>query len=113
MTINRAQIPSRSKYRNVRTIVAGKRFASQAEAMRYLALRAMEIAGEITHLQTQVAFSLLVNGVSVGDYIADFTYYMAGSGAFVVEDKKGMRTPIYRLKKKLMKAVHGIDIVES
>ena len=44
-------------------------------------------------------------------YKADFRYIEKGET--VVEDVKGMRTPVYNLKRHLMKAVHGIEIRET
>ena len=55
----------------------------------------------------------MINGVKVCTYIADFTYEELGG--VVVEDVKSEFTrkdPVYRLKNKLMKACHGIDIRE-
>ena len=50
------------------------------------------------------------------DYIADYTYLLIeedGSSRFIVEDAKGVLTPEFRLKKKLMLAIHNIDILLS
>jgi len=57
-------------------------------------------------------FRLVVNGVHVCDYESDFTYHR--DGKFVVEDVKspGTITYAYRIKKKLMLAVHWIVIQE-
>lgn len=46
-------------------------------------------------------------------YVADFVYLDLFDGKEIVEDAKGYRTAIYKLKKKLMKAVHSIDIFET
>lgn len=43
-------------------------------------------------------------------YYADFCY--TENGRYIVEDTKGMRTPDYKIKKKLMLYVHGIRITE-
>lgn len=51
------------------------------------------------------------NGVKLCDYVADFVY--EEDGMEITEDFKGVYTPIYRLKKRMMKAFHGIDIRES
>ena len=116
-----------NKYGAVRTEVDGFVFASRAEARRYGELKLMEQAGEISELALQVTYSLDVNGVHVCDYVADFVYRPTpphprplpigksadGEGRVVVEDVKGKRTKEYVLKKKLMLAVHGIEIVES
>jgi hypothetical protein len=104
--------PKRSKYGNTPTVVNGRRFASKKEAGRYCTLTLMEQAGEIRDVQCQVSFRLEVNGERVGLYIADFVYVDGTTGERVVEDAKGYRTPVYRLKAKLMLACHGIAVRE-
>lgn len=100
-----------SKYGNRRTVIDGKRFDSIAEARRYQALALMERAGDIANLRCQVRYKLIVNNVSVAVYIADFVYTNA-KGKTIVEDVKGVRTAVYRLKRKLMKACLGINVTE-
>lgn len=105
----------RSKYGNVKTVVDGITFDSKAEAARYRELRLMHDAGEIEHIQVQPRYPLEVMGVKVCTYVADFAFldYREGAGgALVVEDVKGVKTDVYRIKKKLMKAIHGIDVRE-
>jgi hypothetical protein len=101
----------RSKYGAVRTTIDGITFASKAEARRYRELRLLEQAGEIVLLTVQPKFPLVVDGVKVCDYVADFRY-STPNAEVVVEDVKGVRTPVYRLKAKLMKALYGITIRE-
>lgn len=104
---------ARSKYRNIRTTVDGIKFASKKEARRYAELALLQKAGRIHNLFCQRPFPLAVNGVALGKYVADFTYSEVPSGRYVVEDVKGFRTPIYRLKAKLMLALHGVKISET
>ena len=101
-----------NKYRNKPVTVDGHRFASKAEAKRYGELKLLEKAGEITRLTLQARYRLTVNGVKICDYIADFAYLSGPKNTLTVEDVKGVRTAVYRIKKKLMKAIYGIDIVE-
>lgn len=101
----------RSKYRNVKTVVDGITFASKKEANRYQDLKLLEKAGEIIDLDRQITFSLDPYSVHVCNYIADFVYETR-DGKQVVEDVKGHRTKEYRIKKRLMLACHGIEIVE-
>lgn len=63
-------------------------------------------------LELQPRFQLLVNGHKVGTYVGDFAFVDCGSGQRVVQDVKGVRTPIYRLKKKLLLAIYGVQIEE-
>lgn len=73
----------------------------------------MERGGLIIDLWRQVRFPLFVNDVLICNYVADFVYSEDINGKLVVEDVKGHRTEIYRLKKKLMLACHGITIKET
>jgi Protein of unknown function (DUF1064) len=101
------------KYGNIPITVDGVRFDSKAEAARWGQLRLLELKGDITRLQRQVPFPLIVNGVTIAHYIADFVYWEEGKR--VVEDVKSpatARNPCYRLKKKLIRALLGIEIVE-
>jgi hypothetical protein len=103
----------KSKYGNVKTEIDGHLFDSQKEAARYVQLRYREKAGEITDLELQREFELIVNGEKVASYVSDFSYQE--SGELVVEDVKSAITrklPTYRLKRKLMKSIYGITIKE-
>ena len=101
-----------AKYGNRKTEFNGQRYDSKAEARRAMELRALEMAGEITGVETQVTYRLVVNEMLVCKYVADFRYHDVRTGLTVVEDVKGVRTPVYRLKRRLMRACHGIDVVE-
>lgn len=103
--------PGRPKYGNHRVVVDGLKFDSKREAARWRILTLCVPSGDITDLRRQVPYDLIVNGVKVGRYVADFVY-RERDGSEVIEDAKGFKTPVYRLKRKLMKAVHGIDIRE-
>ncbi|CAG0964584.1 hypothetical protein ANRL3_01099 [Anaerolineae bacterium] len=101
---------TQSKWRNVRTTVDEFTFASKREANRYAELKIELLAGEIAELELQKTFSLDVNGVHICDYIADFVYQR--NGAQIVEDAKGKATDLFVVKKALMRAIHGIDVIE-
>lgn len=105
-----AATPKPRKYRNEPTEVDGRKFDSLAEARRYRELTRLRDAGEISQLRLQPRYPIVINGIPVCVYVADFSYI--GSTGIVVEDVKGVRTAVYRLKNKLMRAVHGIDITE-
>lgn len=98
------------KYGAKPTTVDNIRFASMAEARRYGQLKLLQKAGEISALELQPKFPLVVAGVNVGTYIADFRYRMGQH--VITEDVKGVRTPIYRLKAKLVKALYNVVIAE-
>lgn len=102
---------ARSKYHAVPTVVDGIRFASKAEARRYQELLVLASAGEIRDLELQPRFRLHVNGWKLGEYRGDFRY-VTKDGETVVEDVKGVLTPMYRWKKKHVAAEYGVDVVE-
>ena len=102
----------RHKFNAKPQIVDGFRFASTAEANRYLELMILGKCGALDNLELQPRFQLVVNGQKVGEYRADFAYRDRPGNALVVEDVKGMVTPVYRLKKKLVEAQYGITIRE-
>ena len=103
-----------SKYHARKVTVDGMTFDSKKEYQRWLELKTLERAKVIKNLRRQVPFELLprVPGrfPRPVKYIADFTY--RENGEEVVEDVKGYRTDVYKLKKRLMWVVHGIDIRE-
>lgn len=101
----------KSKYGNIKAEADGQIFASKHERTRWMTLRLMEKAGGIKDLRRQVAYPIEVNGLKVCGYVADFVYDRGGE--LVVEDAKGYRTDVYRLKAKLMLAVHGITVLET
>jgi Protein of unknown function (DUF1064) len=100
-----------SKYRNIKTVVDGLSFDSKAEAKRWHELKLLEHAAELSKLERQVRFDFKHNGVNLGFYKADFTYFTKQK--FVVEDVKSSATAklsTFRMKKKMMKAFYGLDV---
>ncbi|MCR9215282.1 MAG: DUF1064 domain-containing protein [Proteobacteria bacterium] len=100
------------KYRNIPVEEDGIRFDSKKERNRYLELKILKQHGIIANLELQPSFQLTAHGFPICKYRADFSYQEKGK--LVVEDVKSKATitPVYRLKKKLMKAEHGIEIRE-
>lgn len=93
-----------NKYRNIKTVVDGITFDSRKEADRYKQLLLLQRAGVIDHLQLQVPYTLVPkskNGREV-KYIADFVYWDLKNKREVIEDVKGVKTDVYKLKKRLM-----------
>ena len=99
-----------SKYRSIPTVVNGIRFASRGESRRYQELLLLERARQIEQLALQPQFPLIVSGQKIGTYIADFQYVNPLTGEVIVEDFKGIETPVFKLKKKLVKALYGFDV---
>lgn len=98
-----------SKYGNQRT----NGFDSKKEAQRYAELKILERAGIIKELRTQVPYELIPKNdkYRAVAYVADFVYIK--DGKTVVEDSKGFRTDVYKIKKKLMYHVYGIEVIET
>ena len=106
----------RNKYGAIRTKVDGITFHSKKEAARYLELKMLQKGKKIEFLKLQPKFPIDFNGVKICTYIADFSYRDRDTGAIIYEDVKSPATaklPMYRLKKKLVKARYGIDIKET
>ena len=91
----------------------GRTVASSAEARRLAELRLWERAGRISNLELQPRFFLDVNCRRCGEYVADFQYLDNVKGHLVVEDVKGVRTAVFKLKRALVEAIYGIRILET
>ena len=110
-----------SKYNSRKTVIDDITFDSKKEAKRYVELKKKQDEGEITDLRLQVPFELVPSFTIEIDgkkrkrrnirYIADFVYYKDGQK--IVEDVKGRKTDIYKLKKKLFEYKFKITIKET
>lgn len=112
-----------SKYKNQITEVDGIKFHSKAEANYYSDLKRMMNAqipsDKVEKFECQVPYVVCpeqkdVEGKVVEKqvlYVADFVVDYA-DGRREVVDVKGMITPLYELKRKLMLKNFGIKIVE-
>ena len=111
--------PKPSKYKNARTKIGTEVFDSQREARYWLVLRARQQEGNIFDLHRQEEFPLYCpsawqNGESetqVSTYVADFVYTDRDHKLHVL-DAKGVRTQVYKLKKKWMELQNGIIVEE-
>lgn len=107
-----------SKYRNEKVYLDGIKFDSNRECQRYIELKTMLNAGLIKGLELQKTFVLQegysINGHKVRPitYKADFVYFDIEKHKTVVEDVKGMRTDVYKIKKKLFEYKFRMPIVE-
>ena len=106
------------KYRNIKSVVDGVHFDSRKEAARYTELALMEKAGQIVSLRLQPRYKIVIGGVAVKYpsgrqmvYIADFDYIHPATSEIVIEDVKGMKTDVYKIKQALMLAM-GFTIIE-
>jgi hypothetical protein len=111
--------PARArKYRNEPIILDGQRFDSKKEGQRWGDLQLLERSGQIRSLTRQRKFDLSVQGVKICSYTCDFEYFELKDGcwAWIVEDVKSDATrklPVFRIKKKLMKAIWKVEIRET
>ncbi|CDV96392.1 Protein of unknown function (DUF1064) [Desulfitobacterium hafniense] len=95
-----------SKYNAKRVQVAGKVFDSKAEANRYRELLLLMKTGEVAEVECQPRFLLQEGFRKNGKthrpiyYIADFLVKYA-DGHTEVEDVKGVKTEVFRIKQKM------------
>lgn len=100
-----------SKYRAVKTVVDNIVFDSKREAARYSELKLLLRGGVISNLEWHTPLDFLIGGKKIFTYKPDFIYYE--NGERIIEDVKGVRTPVYRLKKKLIEAQFQVKIRET
>lgn len=101
-------MPRKHKYSAKKCVYDGLKFDSILERNRYIFLKNEQANGNITELETQVVLPIYVFDQLVCKAIPDFKYRYKGE--YVYEDTKGVITDYFRLKLKLVKATHGIDI---
>jgi hypothetical protein len=112
------------KYHAKATVVDGIRFASKKESKHYIDLLwRRDTLKEIKNLELQPKYPLGTDDKPVlmrsdrypngrrASYIADFSYVNLVTGKHVVEDVKGMDTPLSKLKRAVVEAQYGIRIV--
>lgn len=103
-------MPKRNKYNAIRCEMDGHKFDSKKEMRHYAKLKLLEKAGKISELKLQPAFILSSFGRKIGNYRADFSYF--DDDGYHVVDVKGVKTAIYKWKKKHVLAQYGIEIEE-
>lgn len=104
----------RNKYGAKKTEYNGIKYDSKKEAefARKLDLTRKSLNSNILDVERQVPFEIRLNGIKICKYILDFKVtYKTGEIDYI--DVKGMKTPVYRLKKKLVEAQYGIKITEK
>lgn len=103
-----------NKYHNRKTEIDGILFDSAKEAKRHTELKLLERAGKIRDLERQKKFEICAKSKDKRAlyYIADFVYWDNEKNQIVVEDVKGYRTDVYKLKKRLVYEKYGIEINE-
>ena len=111
-----------NKYKNQKIVVPVgnglvREFDSRFEAARFQELAFLEKSGVITNLRCQVKYELIPSQKKPDgsteravNYIADFVY--SDGKNVIVEDVKGVKTPEYVIKRKLMLQKYGIAVKE-
>lgn len=112
--------PKRNKYRAVKTVVDGITFDSKKEAARWQELKLLEKAGEISHLERQGKIYLMSGNTPVcydsgrkAFWKFDFAYFCGRRNKRVLEDVKGVRTDVFKLKKAVLLACYPGIIIEE
>ena len=100
-----------TKYRAIKTVVDNITFDSKREAQRYGELKLLFRAGQIRNLELQPKLDFILEGEKMFTYKPDFIYFE--NGQRVIEDVKGVKTPVYRLKKKLIEKQLKVQIRET
>jgi hypothetical protein len=88
------------------------KYASVHEMRVAASLSALASRGMIQELREQVSFTLVEGDGKIRPirYVSDFTW--KENGVLVIADAKGAKTPMYRLKKKMMWLLLGLEIRE-
>lgn len=108
-----------SKFNNKKTIIDGIVFPSKLEAERYMELKELENSGLIVNLRLQVEFELIPSFKKINKtyrkcvYKSDFTYFDVMQQKQIVEDTKGFKTDVYKIKRKLFEYTYpDLEITE-
>lgn len=105
-----------NKYNAKRVTLDGRKFDSIKESFVYSQLRLREKAGEIRDLECQVPIALLAHdctsgqGEKVATYKVDFKFYDNQKSCVRYVDAKGVKTAMFNLKARMVKACYGITV---
>ena len=100
------------------TIYNGIKFHSAKEANYCIRLDLLKKAtgrDKVLKYDRQVRYDIIVNGICIGFYKLDFEVYYSDRIEYIDVKgcKKGCAYQLFRLKKKLVEAIHGIKIIEK
>ena len=93
----------KNKFNAKKQIYKGFKFDSKKELHRYIVLEKLLKGKMISYLELHPVFPLMVNGVKIGRYTADFKY-INDEGKTIIEDVKSKvtKTRDYILRKKIL-----------
>ena len=103
-----------NKYRAIKTEYGGNKFHSKKEANYCKTLELLKNAKgtqKVLKYELQPRFDIVVNNVKIAFYKADFKVFY--SDRIEIIDVKGIKTPVYKLKKRLVEAIFKISIIEK
>ena len=109
------------KYGAVKKVYNNIEYHSTKEADRAKVLDILLKNGLISDLKRQVRYTwdVIHRNIETGiefrkkqSYVSDFEY-IDSMGKHIVEDVKGFETSEYKAKKKIMKKIFGIDILQT
>lgn len=108
-----------NKFNAQKTIVDGIKFDSKKEANYYSQLllqkKAKNKAERVIRIECHPRFDIVINGIKIGFYKADFRVTYAYSRIVIIDVKglkKGSAYQLFKLKKKLVEAIYNIEIIE-
>ena len=116
--LNNSITAKQNKYHNKKVVYNGIKFDSIKEKNYYITLKLLEQSGQIKDLELQKEYILIpkfeVNGkiYRKTSYFADFTFISTKDNKTHIADTKGVKTDVYKLKKKLMAYKYNIEIEE-
>jgi len=103
-------MPHKSKYKNIKIKIDNITFDSKLEGKHYSDLKLLVRAGAIKDLELQPRYDLIINDVKIGFYKADFRFFDIKENRERVIDSKGVDTVVSMLKRKMVKAIYGVDV---
>ena len=107
-----------NKYGAIKTQFNGQTYDSKKEALFAQELefrkKAKNKSERVLKYETQVPYEIVINGQKICKYLADFVVHYSNGKHEVIDVKSSFtrKLPVYRLKRKLMKACLGIEIIE-
>lgn len=109
-------VNKKTKYGNIKTEYNGIVFDSKKEANFCKELDVLKNAKDpkekVLSYDLQVKYPIYINDKKICDYIADFVVRY-GDHRVEVIDVKGVKTDVYKLKKKMIEAYYNFKIVEK
>lgn len=101
------------KFSNKKTVVDGRKFDSEKEAKYYGTLKLRQRIGEITSFEHHKVYKLEINGMLICTYEADFVITNLDGTQLIIDVKSEAteKLPVFALKRKLMFAIHGIQVI--